>query len=281
MPDPVIPPAGDSPATPPAAPPPVAPWYQGADAETLGHIQNRGWQDKPANEVALAAITAHRQAEKFIGVPADHIARIPTDPADEAGWTALWTKLGAPTDATKYDFTGVKMADGGDVGDDFRDFMRTKIAAATHMPAAMATQVAQAITAYVESKVTASSAESTAARVESEKALAQNWGANAEANKFVANQAIAKLGVSPELLAAMQGADYAGTMEHFRKIGTQIGEDKFISNQNPAIPGVMTREQAVARKAELMADTAWAARYMAGGAPENRELQALLTLIVA
>ena len=38
-------------------------------------------------------------------------------------------------------------------------------------------------------------------------------------------------------------------------------------------------ERIKARKAELMADTAWAKRYLNGGAPENREMTALLTLI--
>src|SRR5690348_6393637 len=48
-------------------------WFDGADAETVGHIQNRGLDKLPANEAALAAIKAHREAEKHLGVRADQI----------------------------------------------------------------------------------------------------------------------------------------------------------------------------------------------------------------
>src|SRR5437879_5504237 len=90
----------------------TASWHQGADAETLGHIQNRGWQDKPANEVALAAIKAHREAEKLIGVPADQLLRLPVSTADAEAWKPVWQKLGAPVDAAGYDFTPIKTAAG-------------------------------------------------------------------------------------------------------------------------------------------------------------------------
>ncbi len=43
----------------------------------------------------------------------------------------------------------------------------------------------------------------------------------------------------------------------------------------------MTKDQAVARKADLMKDTAWTQRYLAGGVPEGREMEALTRLIVS
>ncbi len=283
MSDPATPPAADPAATPPAADPAAnKPWYDGADAEAVGYLQNRGWADKTPAEVALLASAAHRQAEKFIGVPADQIARVPTDPADEAGWKALWTKLGAPGDATKYDLSAVKLSDGTDVGDDFRDFIRSKVALPNNMPPQMAAAVAKAVTAYVEDKVKAGSADQAAARIKGEEALAQNWGANKAANEFVANQGIAKSGLTPAVVDAMKAADYANAMETFRKIGSMAGEDRFVNNANPAVPGVMTREAAIARKGELMADQDWAKKYTEGGttSAQFREMQALLTIIV-
>ena len=104
-------------------------------------------------------------------------------------------------------------------------------------------------------------------------------GPEPRGQQFVAKQAAAKLGVTPEQVAALeQTVGYAKVMEMFRDIGTKIGEAKFVSSTGPT-GGIMTREQAVAKRAELMGDTNWAKRYLDGGAPEAREMNALLVLI--
>ena len=62
-------------------------------------------------------------------------------------------------------------------------------------------------------------------------------------------------------------------------VGTKIGEDKFVAAANGPNGGIMTQQQAVARKAELMADTFWRDRYLAGGSAEVREMTNLVTII--
>jgi hypothetical protein len=43
----------------------------------------------------------------------------------------------------------------------------------------------------------------------------------------------------------------------------------------------MSGEQASARKAELLSDSAWTARYQAGGKTELREMLAVQTVLLA
>jgi len=266
------PPAG---GTPPAPPPP-APWYDGkADAEIIGHWQNRGWHDKDPVTVAIEATKAHRQAEKFIGVPADQIIRLPKDATDEAGWKQVWNRLGAGSDPKDYD---LKTADGKPIDGPLGDFLRQR-AAALQLPKDKVAALAADLVKHNTDTAVAAKVETDAKIAEQKGILAKSWGQNHEANMFVAKQAAAKLGVTPEQVAALeQTVGYAKVMEMFRDIGTKIGEAKFVNSNGPT-GGIMTREQAVAKRAELMGDTNWTKRYLDGGAPEGREMNALLVLI--
>lgn len=258
------------------------PWYKGADAELIGHIQTKGWHDKPAGEAALAAIQAHREAEKFIGAPADRIIKLPTDANDEAGWKDVWTRLGAPADAKDYDLSAVKVGD-QPLDQGFQDFIRAQ-ATALHLPKEAAATLAAAFVKYTGDAETAGAAERTAKIAEERKLLEANWGQNMDGNKFVARKGAEALGLDATAVDALENVvGYAKVMEALRKVGELSGEAKFINGgQGPnGNGGIMTREQAVARKAELMADTAWAKRYTDGGSAENRELQALLAIITA
>lgn len=255
------------------------PWHDGADAETLGHIQNRGWDKKTAAEAAMEAIKAHREAERFVGIPANQILRLP-DPKDEAAVNAFWGRLGYPGDAAKYDFAAIKKPDGSDLDPAVVENLRA-IANDLKLPADTAARLAASLVKADADRGAETLAVSTA-KLDGEKAeLRKNWGVNYDANMLVARNTAQKLGVTPEGVSALEGQiGYAAVMSMFQNIGSKIGEDHFISNANPAIPGVMTRDQAVARKSELMNDQAWAKRYLDGGAAEGREMRALLTLIV-
>lgn len=255
------------------------PWTAGLDAELLGHAQNRGWHDKSADAVAREALKAHREAETLIGLPADRVLKLPKDASDEAGWKAVYARLGTPADPKEYDFSAVKFKDGSELTPAFVDHIRN-VAATSHLSKEAAVEVAKGVVAYLDSSSEGETAEKTARLAEEKAKLATEWGANLDANKYVATQTALKLGVKPEEVASLENLiGYARTMELFRSIGQKIGEDSFITNGGPN-PGVMTREQAIARKAELLRDEAWAKRYTAGDATANRELQALLAIIV-
>jgi hypothetical protein len=271
---------GTPPIVDPTAPPTgTKPWYDGADAELVGHIQTKGWHDKPANEAALAAIQAHREAEKYIGAPADRIIKLPATADDEAGWNDVYGRLGAPKDAKEYDFSSVKVGD-AEVDPGLVQFFREQ-AAKLHLPKDAAPSLLADYLKHQDSVGAAAAAEKTAKLAEEHKTLEANWGANQEANKYLARKGAEKLGLDAAAVDALEGVvGYAKTMEALRKVGEISGEAKFIQGNGMTRDGIMTREQATARKAELMADKVWTEKYMNGDAAANREMTSLLTLIV-
>lgn len=258
----------------------TAPWFQGkADAETVGYLQNRGWDSKSAEEVAFEAIKAHREAERHIGIPANELLRIPKA-GDEVATKAFWGRLGAPDDAKGYDFSGVKFSDESPLEDAFVQEWANELAGA-HVPKDVALRLTQKMVKMMENGETADAAERTAKLAEEKANLARDWGRNKDANMLIAKNAVAKLGISPDAVAALENQiGYKSVMDMFLKIGQSIGEDKFITNSGSATSGVMSREQAMAKLADLKADNAWTKRYLDGGAAEKREMAALHAIIV-
>jgi hypothetical protein len=251
---------------------------QDADAALRGHIETKGWNSMTPAEAAFAAAKAHKEAEAFVGAPADQMLRIPK-PEDEAGTKAFWGKLGAPDDAAKYDFAGIKFSDGKDLQPEFVQKMQAA-AFAQHLPQTAAQAMVKEVVGYLEGTKAAETAETTASLQAAQTALKQNWGSNYEANMFVARRAAQALGVPVEAVAALESqVGYDKVMEMFRQIGTKIGEDAFVRNLNPNVPGVMSRDQAVAQLDQLKADDAWVKRYLDGGAAERRQMDALTQII--
>lgn len=267
-----------TPTTP--APTPTAAWHAGkADGEVLGFWQNKGWNVADPAEIAIQATKAYHEAQKFIGVPPDSLLRMPKDASDAEGWKAVWSRLGAPADATGYDFSTVKKADGTAADTAFLDAMRAT-AAELNLPKDAASTVAARVLKHMETSATSAAADHAAKLALEHQALAQNWGANKEANLFVAKQAALKLGITPEVANALESQiGYAKVMEMFRNIGTKIGEDKFVASPAPGQSGVMSVDQAKAQKSALMSDVAWRNRYLAADTTAVNEMTALNTLI--
>lgn len=259
------------------------PWYKGkVDDVMVGIWQNRGLHDKDAATVAIEMTKAHAEASKFLGVPANELARLPKA-GDAEGTKALMQKLGAPADAKDYDFSSVKIGDKplAEANKALEDMLRAT-AAGTFMPKDAATKLAGEIVGFLQKQTTAEVAAKEAALLEEKAALAKNWGANAAVNKLMAQNAAKALGIDEATVAALESvAGYSKVMEMFRQIGSKIGEDTFVGGGSGAGKGgVMTREQAIAKKNELMADAAWVARYMAGGTTERKEMTDLITIEV-
>lgn len=280
----------DAPTPAPAPAPAPAPtsWVPatGVDAELSGHIQNHGWEKLPAADAALAAAKSHREAAKLIGVPQDKIVRI-AEPNDEVGRKAMWAKLGTPGDPKEYGIEGMKRSDGTALDPKLQDFMRTTFAAAL-LPKDTAARVGSELVKFLDGQAVSAAAERTAKLKEGHDALDKNWGANKEANLFIAKNAAAKLaaqvpGIQEAVTALETQIGYDKVMEMFRVLGVQMGEARFVANGSPGSPagGVMSKDQAVARKAELSKDQAWTTRYLNGDAEAKREMLALNTIITS
>lgn len=263
-----------------APPPPAAPWFTGVDPETSGYLTNRGWDKLDAKDVALKAITAHREAEKLIGVPSNRVVRLPENPADSAAMADVFKKLGMPNEAKDYDLSNVKRA-----GDKPLDApLENAIRAALHngrVTKDNATAVAKEIVKHLDTAAGEADVARSTKLNEEKETLAKSWGTNAVANQLIAQNAAKALGVEPEAVAALEGVvGYSKVMEMFRLIGTKIGEDKFLGGGNPhGGPSIATREQAQARLQELKADTEWSKAYLNGDAVKGREMADLMKLI--
>jgi len=257
------------------------PWFDGADAETVGYLQNRGWDKAEPKVVALSAVKAHREAEKLIGAPADKIVRLPKDGNDAAGITELRTKLGVPADAKGYDFSAVKNADGSALDAKLTEALGTTFHA-NGVPKDAAPSIARDITKYLAATTADTAAKTEQAIAQEKDALKANWGNNFNTNMLVARQAAATLGFEPEVIAALEkSSSYSKVMEMFRNIGSRIGEDTFVRSRAPGSNGVMTSEQAKATLAERKADRVWVDKLQAGDAVTRQEFDTLTRMISA
>jgi hypothetical protein len=270
-----------TPPTPPSppTPPPAPAWHEGVAPEVKGFWQNKGLPLDDPKAFGTKLTELYQQAEKFIGVPPDRLVRMPAADAKPEDIRAFQQRLGAPAEAKEYDFSVVKDAAGNPLSAPLVDALReaafdrglTKDAALT---------VAQKVVKAIDGIRAAESADQTAKIAEARDKLKQNWGPNFEYNKLKAMDGARKLGISPEAVATLENViGYADTMEALRKIGVGTSEDTFVDRGTNTNGQVTTREGAIARKAELMADHAWAGRYLKGGAAEVREMTALNMMI--
>ena len=254
------------------------PWYDPLDAETKGYLQNRGWDKKTAVEAVAEAAKAHREAEKFVGAPANEILRLPKDP-NAPEWKGVYERLGKPAEAKGYDLSTVKRAGDKALDDALADTLRNA-AFAANLTKDAALRMATDTVKYLDNLDAARTAVETDKLAAEKAELNKNWGNNAAANLIIARNAATALGIKPEAVAALEKtAGYAQVMEMFRTIGTKIGEDRFVTSLQPGGEGIMTRDRALAEKKAYMADKAWVTRYLAGGTEEKRKMTTLDRII--
>lgn len=270
------------PAVPPVIPPPAAtPWHQGVLApDLLGHAQLKGWDITDPAKAAVAAMTAHREAERLIGVPPDRIIRKPKDATDAEGIKAYRAALGVPDVPTGYDLSGVKFADGTALDDGFS----TAMSAALHaqgVPKDAAGGILSAFVKHLETSTARDALDTQAALANERTQLQQNWGANAAVNTLVAQRGAQALGLTPTEVAALENvAGYAKTMEALRRVGSLSGEDKFVTNTSPVgDTRILTKDMAIAKKAEYMNDQEWVKKYSKGDTEAMRQMTYLNEII--
>lgn len=253
------------------------PWYNGADTETIGWLQSKGW-DKDPKAAALGATKSYREAEKLIHAPPDQVVRWPKDASDSANWAKVHERLGVPAKAEDYDLSSVKFADGSALDDKFVAAMREGLKEAA-VPKDRASSIVSRVVKFMDAADDAEGAER-AIKLQAEKdTLKLNWGNNVTANLILAQAAAKRLQVDPDAVAALEGQiGYAKVMEMFRNIGVRIGEDKFISGTTNA-NGPLSKEQAQADLAAKTADAAWVARLNAKDATAMMEFNNLTRMI--
>lgn len=265
------------------------PWYDGkADAELVGHWDNKGWKKDDPATIAIEASKAARELQKHFGVPAEQLIKLPKDAADEAGWKGVYARLGVPAEAKAYDLTGLKRADGSELDPALADALRAS-ALAGRVPKDRVGEHVKPIIKALDDRVAADKAEFDAKLSTEKVALAKNWGTTPEKlenhqSMLLAKLGAQRLGITPEAVAALEKqVGYAAVMESMRKIGAGTSEDTFHEGGSKGGAGgaVMTKDGAIARLAERQADDAWRERLLAKDGPTVREWQNLTQLAAA
>ncbi|MGD9878910.1 MAG: hypothetical protein AB7F22_07875 [Reyranella sp.] len=256
---------------------PVKTWTEGLDTELVGHAQNRGWATLDPGAAAQAALKAHREAEKLIGVPAEQIIRLPK-PEDTAAWEGVHQRLGKPKEAKEYDFADVKFADGTVPDQGFVDAIRNA-AFTNNLSKPAAKELAKAVVKYMDAEDATEKTTREGELAAEKTKLRDSWGKNYDAFQVVAKRTAEALGITEQQITALEGTvGYAAVMSMMHTIGTKIGEDSFIQ-KGPNGTGAMSKEQAVARKNDLQNDADWRTRYLNGGVKEKQEMEALIRII--
>lgn len=284
MPDP-------TPGVPGGDPNPPAAWFAGiTDTTVAEHATKHGWNAVADPTAAfLAAAAAHRTTEQALGVPASQVLRLPADPAaDPDGMRSIYQRLGAPVDAKEYAFEGVDFGT-PELTAKFTDSLRAS-AAGLNLTKDQAAGVAKAFHTFLGTHGEDDAKAKTEAITAAATNLNSEWGANKEANEFIAKQAATALETAlgpkfgPRLASLITEMRAGGNgdvvAELFRVIGTKIGEDKFVGGGgNGSRNTVMSQHEAQTEKDLLVRDAGWVARYNAGGMAERKQMTALNTLI--
>lgn len=266
------------PPPPPAALPPAA-WHAdfAADPDTAAYITAKGL-DKVTDwkEAFKTVAQSHRQAEQYIGAPADQLVKLPK--ADDPNAVrAFWQRMGAPAEPAGYDLTGVKRPDGTDLQPEFANFVR-QTAADLNLPAEYAPKVAAKVLDFLQSQDVARETQAKEGIEVSRANLQKLWGPNYNANLALADQAAKRLGVDVDTAAILGekiGADKV--LEMFRKIGVASSEDTFVASPNKeGGDAPVTIVEAKQQLDQLKADKEWGAKLIAGDVPTNREYQKLM-----
>ena len=261
-----------------ATPPTMTVWHQGVDDAIKTHWQNKGYDLSDPAKVAIEATKGQLEAVRFLGVPPNQLLRLPGDINDEAGWTNVWQRLGAPKTKEEYDFTPVKFSDGSELDTGFADFMREK-AYEMHLPTHSAVALSKAFVGFMESADQRETEQRSSRLVEEKAQLTKDWGNDYEFNRQTAVQGAQKLRVSAEDVAALENVvGYARVMEMFRKVGAGTNEDAYVSGKQGG-EFMTTAQTAQTRLNELMANPAWGQKLSHGDPDTRREFDSLTRLI--
>lgn len=224
-------------------------WYEGADAEIVGHIQTKGWDDP------VKAAKAHRELEKLMG--SKNAIELPGDDAKPEDIAKFYTKLGRPESAEKYEF---KPEEGVKINKDFENGFR-KWAHDAGLSQKQAQALYNNYNSFAKGLMADGSATMTKMTNDGKAALTKDWGAEYGNKVEAARRALDQFGVknvtTDDLLIN------PGLMKIVAEAGQKFLEADFVGGGNNSGFG-MTPEQAVARKNELLSDAKWKAEYLSG-----------------
>ncbi len=190
----------------------------------------------------------------------------------------MYQRLNVPKEAKEYDLSNVKRAS-GDLDPAFADALRAGMLKG-RVPKDQAPEVAKIVIKALDD-ADAQRDVVYKAKVDGEMAqLKKDWGTNFDFNRLKAMEGARKLGIEQDAIVALESIKGGpAALEALRRIGQNTSEDFFIEGNRGPGGNPSTREGAISKKAELLADKDWGKRYTAGGMKEKQEMTALNIMI--
>jgi len=256
----------------PAATP--ATWYDGFDPDMKGWMENKGLTKVDAGKALEMALTGHRNIEKYMGVPAEKLLRLPDfDKADKAEMDQFYGKLGRPADANGYE---IPVPQG--MPTDFAEAAKAKFHE-LGLTAKQAKALAEWNNEYAAQVQSGMSAQHESTIKAQQDALRREWGQAYDQNDVIAGKVIDAAaragGLSPDDLKAMTNAlGFDKTMKMFAGLGVGLGEHGFVDGGS-ASSGIMTPAAAKAQIKQLTNDQDFLKQRLAGNQEANAKWRRL------
>lgn len=236
-------------------------WYapEGLDSATAGQlgelVKAKGWKG-PAD-----ALLSYQNLEKVFG--ADKAGRTilaPKSDDDVDGWNSVYTRLGRPESADKYELP-VPEGDDGSFAQAAAPVLH-ELGLTTKQAKGLAEWWNNASSVRIQAADEAFSKQSEAEYA----ALQAEWGSAAQQNEELAKRAVLKFskeaGIDEATFDAMERAmGTSKVMKLFHAIGAQFREADFVASDTPT-SGSLTPAQAKNKVASLFADKEFMDRYM-------------------
>lgn len=228
-------------------------WYEGhslAD-EDVGYIQNKNWKS-PAD-----LVNSYKNLEKFHGVPAEQLIKLPKDMNDPVALGDVYTRLGRPESPDKYDY----QAPEGVSVDETRMTWAKDVAHKMGLNKQQFKALTDATIAYEGDIMKSWEAEKTRANEAELVALKQEWGSGFQEREVLGQRAVRAFvdgtqEQKTEVLSKIEDAiGTAKMLKLFANIGMKMGEDKIISTTGDT-PFGYTPQQAASDKKALMIELA-------------------------
>ena len=179
-------------------------WHANIDPTIKSFWEGKKYDISDPSKLVDVVTRNYQHAEKFLGVPADELLRLPKPNAETAEINAFWNKVGVPKEGKDYDFAALKMADGSDLDPAFLDAMRASFHA-NRVPKDMAPNVIKDVVKYLESNDATELAEKTAYVQQQEQELQRAWGTRYQTNVILAKDALGRLGQAAGISAEDAG----------------------------------------------------------------------------
>jgi hypothetical protein len=233
---------------------PPAHWSAALPDPIKAHITNRGHDKEDAGTAAAKLAEAHYAAQRLIGAPPEQIVRLPKDATDPA-YLEAYNRVAAFGAPKEYNFESVKFKDGTAATPELTK-MVSEVAAELHLPAHAATAIAQRVIALAEADDASAAAEQATAVAAQQAMLRAAWGANYDLNVFKTTKVTEALGWDKDTVARLQtavGGDKL--MNALLSLAGKMGEAEIQRGDGSPSGASMTRDQAIARRAEIVAQS--------------------------